>query len=144
MIMLTTVLLLSFIPWLVFGSTIYKQYFSMLTCVLWYGDSWNASLYGFLFRLFIDVHDKTQSLIAIKTVYIFLFFSLLFWYLKKSTGKSTALNHQPFCLTLIMMLLMSPFGWLYYFPLLILPVACVWITAINKKLGGITYSSCGL
>ncbi|MCC5013571.1 MULTISPECIES: glycosyltransferase family 87 protein [unclassified Legionella] len=133
MVMCVTLLVLCLIPWVVLGTTIYKQYFSMMTRVLWYGDSWNASLYGFLFRLFIDVHDKTQSLIAIKTAYIFLFFSLLFWYLKKSTGKSTVQNHQPFCLTLVMMLLMSPFGWLYYFPLLILPFACLWITAIDKK-----------
>lgn len=132
-VMLATLLLLCLIPWLVLGTTIYQQYFSMMARVLWYGDSWNASLYGFLFRLFIDVHDKTQSLIAIKTSYIVLFFSLLFWYLKKSTGKSTPSNHQPFCLTLVMMLLMSPFGWLYYFSLLILPFACTWITAINKK-----------
>lgn len=137
-IMLATFLLAWLIPLLIYGPTIYTQYYAMMTRVLWYGDSWNASIYGFIFRLFIDVHDTTQSLILIESFYIFLFFISLIWYLKKlGPSEINQINHQPFCLTLAMMLLMSPFCWLYYFPLLIFPLILAWLVAVDKKTSSI-------
>lgn len=35
-------------------------------------------------------------------------------------------------MTLAMMLLISPFGWLYYFPLLVFPFALTWATALQE------------
>lgn len=127
LIMIATVLILWLIPFYHHGFTLYSQYFQMLIRVLWYGDNWNASFYGFLFRLFVDPNERYQSLVLIKLVYFILFCGILTWYLKKigpSLDEQT--THYSFCLTLIMMLLLSPFGWLYYFSLLLFPLALTW------------------
>ncbi|MFV0821253.1 DUF2029 domain-containing protein [Tatlockia micdadei] len=135
--MLATFLIACLIPVLFYGPTIYVQYHSMLTRVLWFGDSWNASLYGFLFRLLIDTHSNSHNLIPIELLHLALSSILLIIYLKV-LGPSTEdgahrVNHQPFCLTLVMMLLLSPFGWLYYFSILIFPLSVTFATVFNKK-----------
>lgn len=125
--MLATILILWLIPFYHHGFTLYSQYFQMLNRVLWYGDNWNASFFGFLFRLFIDPNERHQSLIAIKLIYFILFCGILTWYLKKiGPSLNEQATHYAFCLTLIMMLLLSPFGWLYYFSLLLFPLALIW------------------
>lgn len=135
--MLATFLLACLIPILFYGPTLYVQYHSMITRVLWFGDSWNASVYGFLFRLLIDTHYTSHNLIPIELLYSGLFLILLILYLK-TLGPSTVykthqVNHQPFCLTLVMMLLLSPFGWLYYFSLLMFPLVLTFSTVFEKK-----------
>ena len=133
-VMLVTFLLASLLPLVIDGPAIYSNYYSMMSRVLWYGDSWNASIYGYLFRLFIDNRNTSQSLIPIQTLYLILFFISLIWYLKKlGPCEKDSINHQPFCLTLTMMLFMSPFGWLYYFPMLTLPLLLSWIMASEDK-----------
>lgn len=131
--MIVTVAVAFLIPILVYGSKIYYDYFSMITRVLWYADSWNGSIYGFIFRIFVDTHDLAQNLIVIKCVYLSIFLLVLGWYLKKMGPTETQLiNHQPFCLTIVMMLLLSPFGWLYYFPVLAFPLALTWTSTLNQ------------
>jgi hypothetical protein len=131
--MLITLLIAWLIPLLVYGPSIYIFYFSMLSHVLWYGDGWNASIYGFIFRLFIDPHNP-YNLILIEVLYVFLFFIFLFWYLKNlGPSEQKHVNHQPFCLTLTMMILMSPLGWVYYFPVLIFPLILTWFVALDDE-----------
>ncbi|KTC77870.1 glycosyltransferase family 87 protein [Legionella brunensis] len=126
-VMLSVSALLSIIPIFICGIDIYQQYFSMMSQVSWYGDSWNASLYGFLFRILINVHDKTQTFLFVNLVYGILFLIFLLWYLKSIVKMSVdSKNEQSFALTLCMMLLLSPFGWLYYFSLLLFPLAFTW------------------
>jgi alpha-1,2-mannosyltransferase len=131
--MFITLLIAWLIPLLIYGPAIYNYYFSMLSHVLWYGDGWNASIYGFIFRLFIDPHNP-YNLNLIEALYAFLFFILLLWYLKNlGPSKQKQVNHQPFCLTLAMMLLMSPLGWVYYFPMLIFPLILTWYIALEDE-----------
>lgn len=133
-IMFSTLILMWLIPLLIYGPTIYNQYFSMMTRVLWYGDSWNASVYGFIFRLFVDTHNKTASLLLVKTLYGILFFLSLLWYLREiNIKRANRVHQQSFCLTLVMMLIMSPFGWLYYFSILIPPLALTWLAAVDER-----------
>lgn len=130
-VMFLTVLVLSIVPWIVYGAALNQYYFSMLQRVLWYGDSWNASLYGFIIRCWVDPHSwadfhiSPPNLPLVKTVYLALFGLALmaYWYLLKIKSENT---HQTFCLTLTVMLLLSPLGWLYYCPLLLLPLAITW------------------
>ena len=82
-LMLVTFLLACLIPYLAYGSIIYTQYYKMMSVVLWYGDNWNASIYGFIFRIFIDPRDIGQNLVPLQIFYVFLFFISLIWYLKK-------------------------------------------------------------
>ena len=126
-VMLATFAVAWAIPLLSHGMSIYSIYFKMMPRILWFGDSWNASFNGFLYRIFVDVSDKTQSLLQIQTVYITLFTLTLLWYLRTIySAKTRASNHGTFCLTLAMMLFMSPLGWMYYFSLLIMPLIITW------------------
>lgn len=133
-IMFATVVLMWLIPLLAFGMDIYSNYFNMLTRVLWYGDSWNASIYGFLFRLLVDTHQP-DNLRLVHILYVILCCGLVVWYLKKivSTRIPDDKNHQQFCLTLTVMLLISPLGWMYYFPLILLPLLITWSQAIQSQ-----------
>lgn len=126
-IMAATILTVSMIPWLVYGSSIYSNYFSMLSHLAWYGDNWNASINGFLFRILSNADSSQEQIFLVKSLYGICFIGVLVWYLKQMASHATALNnHLPFCLTLVFMLLMSPFGWMYYFPLLVLPLCLTW------------------
>ena len=118
-------LLLTFLPLCFFGTELYQQYLSMMSRVLWYGDNWNASLYGYLFRLFIDVHNRGQDLLWIEVPYLLLFMTIIAGFILFLKNKRST-PHFDFALTLMTMLLLSPFGWFYYFPLLILPLALSW------------------
>ncbi|MDI9818744.1 MULTISPECIES: glycosyltransferase family 87 protein [unclassified Legionella] len=131
-IMSATALLLWLIPFWVYGTSIYLQYFSIMSKVIWYGDSWNGSIYGFLFRL-IDGRHQSQVLLFIQAIYCILFLLSFLWYLKRINKEVNHINHQPLCFTLVMMLLMSPFGWLYYFSLLIFPLTLTWSVIFTKK-----------
>ncbi|KTD54998.1 hypothetical protein Lsai_2590 [Legionella sainthelensi] len=132
-VMMITLIIAWLIPLLVYGVTIYKQYYFMMSGVFWYGDGWNASIYGFICRL-LHYSGSEYHLLFIKMLYVFCFFILIVWYLKAlGANESDPVNHQPFCLTLAMMLFLSPLGWVYYFPLLILPLILTWFVALNSK-----------
>ncbi|MBA2657793.1 MAG: DUF2029 domain-containing protein [Tatlockia sp.] len=138
LIMIATVLICMLLPLGLFGAIIYKQYTSMLALIYWYGDSWNASIYGYLFRLMMDLKHPGQNLAPVQGLYLLLFSILLIVYFftmgpKEINVKTCQLNHQPFCLTLAMMILLSPFGWLYYFSLLIFPLLLTGLTVFQGK-----------
>lgn len=132
-IMLITLVIAWLIPMLVYGVEIYQEYYSMMSGVYWYGDGWNASIYGFICRLFYG-YDTGKHLLLIDLLYIFCFCMLIIWYFKTlGPNEHDPVNHQPFCLTLAMMLFLSPLGWVYYFPLLILPLVLTWFVALSDK-----------
>jgi alpha-1,2-mannosyltransferase len=80
---LAMVFLLSLlITFLIYGPPIYHHYFSMMRRVLWYGDSWNASIYGMIFRLFIDT-SKAYNLAQIHLLYGALFAAFFIFYIKQ-------------------------------------------------------------
>lgn len=129
--------ILWFFPYLIYGKIIYQEYFSALTHALWYGDSWNGSIYGFIFRLFTNFKYEISKPLWIQGFYIVFLITASIWYLKQSKKTSTSIaeniNHQPFCLALVMMLILSPLGWLYYFPLLIFPLLLSWVTVFKPN-----------
>ncbi|KTC82412.1 glycosyltransferase family 87 protein [Legionella cherrii] len=135
-IMLVTLLVAASLPLLAHGPVVYEQYFRMMRGVFWYGDDWNASIYGFIFRLFFG-GEKLPNMFYLKLVnlcYGILFLFLLRWYWRKlGPNQKDPVNHQPFCLTLAMMLFLSPFGWMYYFPVLILPMILIWFVASEEQ-----------
>lgn len=124
-VMLFTVLVLSLVPWIAYGAAVYQYYFTMLSGMHWCDRPWNASFAGFLFRCWEEHTIKPSNLFIVQTVYITLFSLVLsgYWYLLK---KKSANPHQAICLTLPLMLLLSPLGWLYYFPVLLMPLAITW------------------
>ncbi|KTD62545.1 glycosyltransferase family 87 protein [Legionella spiritensis] len=132
--LLATTVVLSLLPVYYFGLSIYSEYLQMLRHVTWYGDSWNGSLYGFLYRLFVVPGHQAQSVLTIQVIYIVASLLILIWYIKKMGNNSPEVNrHYPFCLTLAITLLLSPFGWLYYFSILLLPLALTWQQLVRDR-----------
>jgi len=125
-VMLTVLILTGLLPWVVYGPKLYENYFSMMSHVLWYGDSWNASAYGYLFRLFADRNYHVVSLQWLNLGYlVFFLVSLLFYVCQFCLARShdePRAEHRLFAMTLVLMLVLSPFGWLYYFSLLTFPL----------------------
>lgn len=128
-IMLATLATASLIPLLSHNTELYTFYFNRLNSVLWYGNSWNASAYGLLFRLFVDM-GSPSNLLLIKTIYLGIVLILLIYYNKQI---NLLKQEHAFCLTLTMMLFMSPFGWLYYCSLLLMPFILIWCTLNTSK-----------
>lgn len=111
--LLFTMLLLFALPLYRYPVSIYWDYVHLLKSVIWYGDSWNVSLYGYLNRVFSGAYDLNI---------LFLILSALsfIWYIRELFSESQA--HYGFSLTLLIMLFLSPFGWYYYCTLLIFPL----------------------
>ncbi|MBL7481506.1 glycosyltransferase family 87 protein [Legionella bononiensis] len=127
-VMLLTVLLACLWPLLARGPEIYALYFKMILNIPWQGGNWNASISGFLFRLF-TLEYAHQHLFLIKIIYLCVSLVLLAWYIKKiNFFRDRSEHHRAFCLTLTLMIMMSPMGWLYYFSLLLIPLTFLWLT----------------
>ncbi len=127
LIILITFILCWSMPLITHGTNVYSLYFDKIQRVLWYGDNWNSSIYGYLFRLFIDP-TSIRNLIPIKATYLIVSVIFFIWYIKtiRTYNNTTYGDHRSFCLTLVMMLLLSPMGWLYYFSLLLMPLILLW------------------
>lgn len=129
LIMLLVALFWMVAPLFIYGSSIYINYNSMMQRVLWFGDNWNISLFGWLFRLGIDTNNTHQSVTWIKIAFIILFSGILMWYLHQL---HTLVQHkktfQGFLLTTVVMLFLSPFGWYYYGALILPAIFWLWYT----------------
>ena len=105
------------LPLLTSGLDIYLQFYTTIADIVWYGNTWNASILAYLFRIFVDM-THPHSALMIKIVYQVFFILIVLWYIQKLKQLKSK-PHYGFCLSLIMMLLLSPFGWMYYFALLL-------------------------
>lgn len=111
-------LVISLLPALFFGIKILTNYTDMMSKVMWYGDSWNASFFGVIGRLVIDTTNTSISMRPYHYIWIAVATPILIFYL---TQRQLA-NHLSFFIALVLMLILSPFGWIYYFPLLLVAV----------------------
>ncbi len=131
----------------IFGVSAYKTYYLTLTKILWYSASWNGSILGFLTRLFGGDNEGNIPIFHLPFLTHPLFLisaGLLTLYLIWSTWHSMRLNNTlsaeakldhfdwGFSLTIVLMILIAPLGWLYYFSLLIIPF--ITILRISDKL----------
>ncbi|MCD8525515.1 MAG: hypothetical protein LRY67_07360 [Gammaproteobacteria bacterium] len=114
-------LMMGITPLFFYGINIYKNFYLALGHIQWYSLNWNASLYGFFSRLLGETSQRTASILHIPTVGRLLYHSvsilyvcIMLYFFKKKNPLSLA-----FSFTLSSMLLLSPLGWNYYFPLLI-------------------------
>ena len=135
-----TFLATSFLALFVFGIDAYRQYIVNIRDITWYEHSWNVSFTGFFTRLFggtdnisflnwpemINIVVFSLSLISV---------IILIWVAWPRYGLSSAIRFDlGYALTLVFMLLISPLGWIYYFPLLFLPaILILWISTRWKN-----------
>jgi hypothetical protein len=118
----------------IFGVQNYHQYLIQHSAVwLYINGSWNASILAFFTRIFggasnIPLMHAPNLGFATASVLCFLLMASVIWI-------STPRKYDPtmglrfdlgFSMALIAMLLISPYGWIYYFPCLILPLVVYW------------------
>jgi alpha-1,2-mannosyltransferase len=115
-------LLWSSIPLLGLGADSYLYYLAVLQEVSWYGSSWNASLLGFLFRISGSITPGAFEYWLLRSLWLLALCISLFWYGKSQYLQKNAL--WSFAFALVLMIFLSPFGWIYYFSLLI-PALCL-------------------
>jgi hypothetical protein len=126
---------LSLLALAVFGSGTYLNYFSALKTVDWQATSWNASIFGFMTRIFGGsgnvplINSPTLGSVmaylacaVLVTIYSFQIYS------DKNRERTTSFDLE-FSLTLVLVLLLSPLGWMYYFVFLFLSAVILWQTA---------------
>lgn len=118
--------------WLAGGWEAYRDYLEALRTISWQAASWNTSFAGFFSRPlggsrnipWIDAPAWARGLTDLAALAVLVTYAL-------SIRRLLALSAAPradwlLALSLPAMLLISPLGWLYYFPLLLLTALGVW------------------
>lgn len=123
-----TFLICTALPILPFGFQSYLNYYSILHSINWYSSSWNASILGVLSRLFGG--EPNAPLFALPHIVQPLYWLLsgimliaLLKFLQPAKTIEPAIKLDlDFAVITVAMLLLSPFGWFYYFSLLTVPI----------------------
>ena len=120
------------------GAAAWREDFGVIQSVTWFGNSWNASFASFITRILggsenvplVNAPALGQVLMLISSAATLVWMA---WITRREPVRAEALTSRTqaarfdlgYGLTLAVMLLVSPLGWMYYFPLL-LPGYAVW------------------
>lgn len=123
-----------------FGKETFLSYHEVLQQVAWFSSSWNASILGVLLRIFGGNHEFNFAIVPVaglvEKLYLPLCGILLFILIRilwpQSKINSVQKSDIDFSTTLIILLLISPLSWVYYFPLLIIPIVVLLQFAKNN------------
>lgn len=105
------------------GVESYLQYFAMLKTIDWYGVNWNASYTGFFYRvLSFEYGFGWEAARELWVQAVNILTVLVAAYLSFQMASEVEKNQWNgfFALAVPLMLIISPLGWSYYFPLLFL------------------------
>ncbi len=117
----------------VVGIEAYRGHIRLLGSVTWFGNSWNASFAAVVTRALggsenvpaIDAPRAAQALTAVFAAASLLWLAWLAWP-RTANGRSLEPRDLEYGLAVVLMLLVSPLGWMYYFPLLLVPGYILW------------------
>lgn len=113
------------------GISSYFDFFEQLRQISWTATSWNASIRGTVEKLTGTWHPETGNARVFVSQLLILLLSLvtlLAYFMKLHFSRSWEEQECAdliFMLTLPAMLLLSPLGWMYYLPLLLIPGLCI-------------------
>jgi hypothetical protein len=141
--LLGTFMVCNILSIVIFTLPTFKDFLSLLQNMPWYGGSWNASFMGFFTRIFggsMNIPLFNLPWLA-RTLSVLLSIALIGWMIWLARPQADGLESDRFdlvfSLALVLMLLVSPYGWLYYFPILILPMVVAWRVSEKYHLGNI-------
>jgi hypothetical protein len=120
------------LPLIVFRQDIYDLYLTMMRLVMWYGDNWNGSFFAIMMRYFIDTNNTHSDLWLYQLLWFFISACVLLAYTYSRTLAQKP--QRSFAMALVLMIFLSPFGWLYYFSLLMPALALCFCDAEKKGL----------
>ncbi len=120
------------------GPDAYRSYFASAGSVTWYAASWNASLMGFFTRFLGG--SENVPLVEAPWLAHGLAYGLslamvagLAWLAWPRPGQSAAVGELGYGLALALMLLISPLGWMYYFPAQLPALLIAWRWAGSRR-----------
>ena len=125
-------ILLNFLAATILGFQPYFDYLKIIANLPWHDSSWNPSLAGFFVRVFSrSAVTSLSSAPAIATAVIYcssliLLAGICYLALRPEMPRCPDNFDLGFSLTLIAMLLISPYGWIYYFTALMIPLMVAW------------------
>jgi hypothetical protein len=137
---LSTFSIMNIIGIFIFGIPEYKQHILNLETVPQFiNASWNASCAAFFSRIFGGAENIPLVMIPSLAHALSLFFSVLLiigvlrsaWF--QANDRSLKNFDIGFSFTTVSMLLISPVGWMYYFPILILPMFVIWNSSASLR-----------
>lgn len=128
-----TLLTCALIAALFLGMDSYVAYYHTCQQIKWAASNWNASFYGFLLRLWGGIESNVALLPVpglVTYLYPFvagLFFLAIIQFLRPAVDiQGEQKLDLDFSVIIVGMLLLSPLGWIYYFPLLSIPLLILW------------------
>ncbi|MGZ4995164.1 MAG: glycosyltransferase family 87 protein [Methylobacter sp.] len=114
------------------GFSAYTAYLGILNDVHWLATSWNGSYAGFFTRLFgsgdkswLDIPMLARGLSTICSMVTAAALGSVVFRLSKSTDRKLHADALV-ALTIPAMLMISPLGWSYYFPMLLISFVVIW------------------
>jgi hypothetical protein len=126
-----------------FGLHAYSAFHSSLNSIFWYADTWNVSFYGFFMRIFSGAEQNAPLVMAPSFVPILTaicslgLLTVLVWKWRQWGEQQF---DRGFSLVIVSMLLLSPLGWIYYFPLLFIP----YLVIVSEENDSVHLVVCGL
>lgn len=123
--------------WLVGGWATYRDYLEALQSVSWHAASWNASLAGFFSRPlggstnipWLDAPELARALTRLVSQAVLVLLGMAAWRNRDRAAVERA--DTLMALSPPAMLLLSPLGWLYYFPFLLPCALVLWRAGVN-------------
>jgi hypothetical protein len=117
---------------LVLGTKPFRDYLMALRSITWYASSWNASFLGFFTRI-LGGSENTPLVnlpwlahVLSYTLSILGILALVWLAWPRQSENEPAVVDLGFGLALALMILISPLGWMYYFPVLVIPLVGAW------------------
>lgn len=125
------ILVLSALGWMLFGTQVHQHYALIASDVTWNGANWNASWAGLTERFFSGQTDSVLpqgSLQARTSAALLSVLTLGFAArgVRQASGTSRDQVNAWVTWAVPASLLISPLGWIYYFPLMALPWMLLW------------------
>lgn len=114
-------LLFIFMPLLFYPCSIYEDYVSSMSEIRWFSHSWNVSLFAIPFKFFLTQKATVPYMLTLKKAAYVLSMTGFCLYITLLLTKKLSVKSQ-FMLTLCFMFLISPLAWLYYLPILFIPI----------------------
>lgn len=132
------------------GFHTYQDYISILSDVSWHASNWNASFSGFFYRIFgganspgfFNMPELSKIMITGSTIISLFAMHKAIVHVQKIEKNNIKIRSDfLFMITLICMLLLSPLGWAYYFPILFICIAII-LHCSNKKNKNLALGCC--
>ena len=123
------------------GTRSYVEYAEALQSVTWFGNTWNASYQSFFTRILGGSENvPAMNMPALASVLVtacsVITLAALIWLTRLLSRDEASADRFDlgYGLTITSMLLISPLGWMYYFPILVLPGYSVWAIAGERRM----------